>query len=92
MLRARSEKTKCCVLWVLWRLILLPHDSVFSESLPHLLRYLRCLMLNPLPPLAPDRRRGTRKARERQRKKKGLKRRYYGTMSYALQAAKESSE
>ena len=27
------------------------------------------------------------KARERQRKKRGLKRRYYGTLSYRLQAA-----
>jgi hypothetical protein len=27
------------------------------------------------------------KARERQRKKRGLKRRYYGTMSYVLEAA-----
>jgi hypothetical protein len=27
------------------------------------------------------------KARERQRKKRGLKRRYYGTLSYKLQAA-----
>ena len=28
------------------------------------------------------------KARERQRKKRGLRRRYYGTLSYRLQAAK----
>jgi hypothetical protein len=28
------------------------------------------------------------KARERQRKKRGLKRRYYGTLSYQLQGAK----
>lgn len=28
------------------------------------------------------------KARERQRKKRGLKRRYYGTLSYKLQAVK----
>ncbi len=28
------------------------------------------------------------KARERQRKKRGLKRRYYGTLSYRLQKAK----
>jgi hypothetical protein len=28
------------------------------------------------------------KARERQRKKRGLKRRYYGTLSYRLQAAR----
>jgi hypothetical protein len=32
------------------------------------------------------------KARERQRKKRGLKRRYYGTMSYVLEAAKSASE
>jgi hypothetical protein len=32
------------------------------------------------------------KARERQRKKLGLKRRYYGTVSYRLQAAKGPSE
>ena len=31
------------------------------------------------------------KARERQRKKKGLKRRYYGTMSYRLEEAKGAS-
>jgi hypothetical protein len=32
------------------------------------------------------------KARERQRKKRGLKRRYYGTLSYVLEAAKSASE
>ena len=31
------------------------------------------------------------KARERQRKKRGLKRRYYGTLSYKLQAISTSS-
>jgi hypothetical protein len=30
------------------------------------------------------------KARERQREKRGLKRRYYGTLSYRLQAAARS--
>jgi hypothetical protein len=29
------------------------------------------------------------KARERQRKKRGLKRRYYGTLSYKLQAVEK---
>ena len=31
------------------------------------------------------------KARERQRKKRGLKRRYYGTLSYQLQAVKREA-
>jgi hypothetical protein len=32
------------------------------------------------------------KAGERQRKKRGLKRRYYGTLSYQLQAAKQKKD
>src|SRR5213078_5269840 len=32
------------------------------------------------------------KARERQRKKRGLKRRYYGTLSYKLQAVSKSEK